>query len=215
MENLQLQTPANFTLVGCTSSGKSSFVYKLLANADEIFASAPQNILFCYTCYQPLYDRISSDVPNVTFHEGLPSVETIKEFGEGTSHKIIILDDLMHEVTSSPAMLELFCQHSHHLNISVFFLTQNIFHAGKCSRSLNLNTHYYILFKNKRDVNQIKTLGRQLFPGKSDMLLQAYLDATEKPYGYLLVDLHPRSNDKFMLRTCLFTNEEDAIVYMI
>jgi hypothetical protein len=76
-----------------------------------------------------------------------------------------------------------------------------------------LNSHYYILFKNKRDVNQIKTLGRQLFPGKSDILVESYLDSTSKPYGYLLIDLHPKSDEAYMLRSLIFP-DENMVLYM-
>jgi hypothetical protein len=214
VDDLSFQSPSIITLVGATSSGKSTFVYKLLHYGRELFTENPTEILYCYSCYQPLYDKISVELPNISFHEGLPDENTIKEFGAKQYHKIIVLDDLMSKVTSSPVILDLFCQYSHHLNITVMFITQNIFHSGKCSRSLNLNSHYYILFKNKRDINQIKTLGRQLFPGRTDFLLHSYLDATSKPYGYLLVDLHPKSNEKFMLRTNLFPDDGDCLVYM-
>jgi hypothetical protein len=213
-DTLKFQTPSIITLVGATSSGKTTLVHRLLSERKLMFKEEPREILYCYSCYQPLYDNLHSSVPGVSFHEGIPEEDTIKEFGSRNNHKIIILDDLMSKATSSPTILDLFCQFSHHLNISVIFITQNIFHAGKCSRSLNLNSHYYILFKNKRDVNQIKTLGRQLFPGKKDVLLNSYLDATSSPFGYLLVDLHPKSDDKFTMRTNIFPEDQDMIVYM-
>ena len=44
------------------------------------------------------------------------------------------------------------------------------------------------------------------------MLLDVYLDATETPFGYLLIDLSPGNNDTYMLRTRLFP-DEDTIIY--
>jgi hypothetical protein len=214
-DSLKFQTPSIITIVGATSSGKTTLVHRLLCERKYMFREEPKEILYCYSCYQPLYDKIRDSIYGVSFHEGLPEEDTIKDFGAPHIHKIIILDDLMSKVTSSPTILDLFCQFSHHLNLSVIFITQNIFHRGKCSRSLNLNSHYYILFKNKRDVNQIKTLGRQLFPGKKDVLLNSYLDAITTPFGYLLLDLHPKSDDKFTMRTKIFPEDQDMIVYMI
>jgi hypothetical protein len=212
-QELLFKSPSIITLVGATSSGKTTFVQKLLKNSLYMFTEDPKKVLYCYSCYQPIYDKIQLNNHLVSFYEGLPTEEDIRQFASTKDHKIVVLDDLMSKVTTSPVILDLFCQFSHHLNISVLFLTQNIFHSGKCSRSLNLNSHYYILFKNKRDVNQIKTLGRQLFPGRADILLESYLDATKKPYGYLLLDLHPRSSEKFMLRSGLFPEDSDMILY--
>ena len=85
---------------------------------------------------------------------------------------------------------------------------QNLFHQGKYCRDISLNTHYFILFKNPRDIQQIKLLGRQL--GKK--LLNVYLDATEDPFGYLLIDLSPGKKDSYMLRSRIFPAEH-MIIY--
>ena len=211
---LKLQNPCNITVVGSTSSGKTTFVYKLLRECNDMFVEPIENILYCHSCYQPLYDEIQHNVPNVDFYEGLPSEDDILEFGTKEGHKLLILDDLMSKVCSSPVIVDLFCQFSHHKNISVIFITQNIFHGGKSTRSINLNSHYYVLFKNKRDVGQVKTLGRQLFPGKSYILMQAYNESTLNPFGYLFIDLHPKSNEKFMLRTHILPSDEEKVIFM-
>ena len=155
---LKLHNPCNISVVGSTSSSKTIFVYNLLRECNDVFVQPIETILYCYTCYQSLYDEISLNVPFVDFHEGLPTEDSVTEFGN-EGHKLLILDDLMSKVSSS-VILDLFCQFSHHKNISVIFMIQNIFHGGKSTHSINLNSHYYILFKNKRDVGQVKTLGR-------------------------------------------------------
>lgn len=91
-------------------------------------------------------------------------------------------------------------------------MTQNLFQRGSRSRTIALNTYYLVLMKNVRDASQIAFLGRQLFPGHSNFLLEAYADATKSPYGYLLVDTSPHSEDKYRLRTHIFPGE-DPIIY--
>ena len=54
---------------------------------------------------------------------------------------------------------------------------------------MSLNAHYLVLFKNPRDVTQISTLGRQMYVARSKFLVEAFKDATAKPFGYLLLDL--------------------------
>ena len=58
-----------------------------------------------------------------------------------------------------------------------------------------------MLFKNIRGTFQIQTLGLQLFPGKSRSLTEALEDATNTPFGYLMIDLTPRGQDEYRLRT--------------
>ena len=70
-----------------------------------------------------------------------------------------------------------------------------------------------MMMKNVRDVSQVASLGRQLFPGRSKILTSAFADATSLPFGYLVVDMSPDSEDTYRLRTCVFPGE-DPIVYV-
>ena len=72
---------------------------------------------------------------------------------------------------------------------------------------MSLNSHYMIIFKNPRDTLQVQTLVRQMYPGKSKFLTDAYKDASEKPYGYLVLDLKPETGEKFRVRTNIFPGE--------
>jgi hypothetical protein len=48
-----------------------------------------------------------------------------------------------------------------------------------------LNTTYMVLMKNVRDISQVATLGRQLFPGCSKVSTVCYTDAlSDGPYSY-------------------------------
>ena len=211
-EDLLLKSPSVITVAGSTSSGKTTFVKNLLHNP-SLWEKPPNSILYCYSVDQPLYKDLENSLPNIRFHKDLPSEDDIRDFADPIYHNVIVVDDLMSCATKSPVMLDLFCQFSHHLNLSVIYITQNIYHSGKCSRSLNLNSHYFILFKNKRDMLQISNLGRQIFPQESKILTESFEDATSESYGYLLVDLHPASKSNLMLRSRIFPNDL-GIVYI-
>ena len=49
--------------------------------------------------------------------------------------------------------IALFMEESHHLNLNIMFIAQNIFYKGKEMRNVSLNCQYLILFKNRRDIN--------------------------------------------------------------
>ena len=68
----------------------------------------------------------------------------------------------------------------------VIYIVQNLFHQGKGSRSISLNSHYLVLFKNPRDKLQILTLAKQMYPGQNDFFLNQYEETVKGPFGYLL-----------------------------
>jgi hypothetical protein len=51
-----------------------------------------------------------SDIPNITFHQGLPSPEVVDEFTADRHHRLIVLDDVMHRVVQNVNMELLFTQ---------------------------------------------------------------------------------------------------------
>ena len=69
-----------------------------------------------------------------------------------------------------------------------------------------------MLLKNVRDKNQFMFLARQRYPENSNSLYKAYLDATRKPHGYLLLDLSQDTDDFLLFRTDIFPTEL-TIVY--
>jgi hypothetical protein len=72
-----------------------------------------------------------------------------------------------------------------------------------------------ILMKNARDASQIWMLSRQLYPGSSSLLVEAYRDATKHPFGFLVVDTSPRGDDRYRLRTNIFPGEEPLVIRTI
>ena len=112
----------------------------------------------------------------------------------------MVIDDLMSAATKDTRICDLFTKGSHHRNLSVLCLLQNMYYHGRENRSMSLNSHYLVLFKNPRDQQQIMVLARQMYPDNSQGFLTAYRGATEKPYGHLVVDLKPDTPDDQRLR---------------
>ncbi len=204
---------SSICVVGPTGVGKTRWVVRLLKSLDGMYArDPPKKILYCYGSFQPLFDDLERDIPRFTLHQGLPNGAEIDEFADG-EHGLVVLDDLMQQVVENPDVELLFTRGCHHRNISVIFVSQNLYSRGKSARTIALNTWYLVLFKNVRDTSQISTLGRQMFPGKSRILVEAYQDATKKSFGYLVVDMSPYGEDKYRLRTRIFRGE-DPVVYV-
>ena len=66
-----------------------------------------------------------------------------------------------------------------------------------------------VLFKNCKDKKQVSYFLSQIYPQKYKSDLQAYIDATTSPHGYLLIDLEVDDSER--LRTNIFPGEVNYI----
>ena len=192
-------------VAGPTCCGKSHFVKHLLESGEELIDGAPENIIWCYGIYQPAYDEMLRTIPNITFVEGVPG--DLESMINPTIRNLVVIDDLMQELSSDQRITNLFTKGCHHRNLSVIFILQNIFHRGKELRDMSLNCHYLVMFKSPRDSSQVSHLAKQMFPGHVKYMQEAFQDATKRPYGYLLCDLKPETPTDFRLRTNIFPGE--------
>ena len=138
------------------------------------------------------------NVDVVDFHQGLPDLDTL----DPREKHLIILDDLMDETDQRVASL--FTQKSHHRNISIMYIVQNLFHRGKHHRTISLNAHYMVVFKNPRDVSQFMALAHQMYPQRTKYFLEAYTAATAQPHGYLVIDMKQETPEILRLRSHIF-----------
>ena len=56
----------------------------------------------------------------------------------------------------------------------VIYIMQNLFDQHKEHRTISLNAHYLVIFKNPRDGSQIVHLAKQMYPGKNHYVRQAF-----------------------------------------
>ena len=209
--DVRFRTPANFYICGQSQSGKSYLVRYMLCHLEKLFHAVPNKVIYCYGEYQKEFDELLKTLPFVEFIEGFPS--NLYEMTEGCENSQVILDDLMSQCSNDQRMSDLFTRGSHHRGISVLFLTQNLFPPGKLSRTISLNSHYMIIFRNPRNSLGIATLARQMYPKNSEYLLESFNDATTRPYGYLLLDLDQLTPQNMRLRTNILPDEKQ-IVYI-
>ena len=101
--------------------------------------------------------------------------------------------------SKDPRITELFTEGSHHRNLSVVAINQNLYYSKDPTQRRNY--HYIILFNNPVDKQQVMTLGRQMYPEKPHHLVNHFNEAVSKPYGYLLVDLKPNTPEHSRLKS--------------
>jgi hypothetical protein len=211
--NLLFQHPFTMMIAGATSSGKTFFTRSLIENLPELMTGTyqlPLRVLWCYGIHQDLYDvPLASPLLTVTYHEGVPD-------DNSSDYDVIVLDDMMADVGDDKRISDIFTKGSHHRNMSVIFIVQNVFHQGKKMRNIALNCHYLVLMKNRRDLAQVTRIGSQIYPGTKRLF---FTDANKKAdldtdYGYLLIDLTPTTLEEFRLRTNILPHQYPIVIFM-
>jgi hypothetical protein len=184
--DIRLKSPFTAMIAGPTGSGKTTVLLDILAQAKTIATTPPVEIIYCYGAYQEVF----SEVKGVRFHDGLVDLDTITNDGNS---RWLILDDLMTEISGSRDSKDLFTKFSHHRNISVFFVVQDLFFEG--NKTVSRNSHYFFLMKNPRDTLSVSNLARQM-PQPTSFIMDAYRQATKRPYSYLFIDVSQSSDDR-------------------
>ena len=83
--------------------------------------------------------------------------------------------------------------------VTVLYLCQDLFTPGKYAKTISRNAHYVVAFKNPHNQVGIRNLMMQAFPTYWRDALRVYEEVTQPSYGYLMLDLHPASNDRYRL----------------
>jgi len=206
--HLKFQHPCTALIVGGTGAGKTYFVKKLVENGKQMFNTSFENIVFYYSEWQPLYETLSTE-QGVDFRQEFPLME---DHPTGQSPKLIVIDDFMDEIKNhNKELLKFFIKVSHHRNLSIFFLSQCLCPEGL--RQISLNSHLIVLFKSTRDLAQIRTFCLQVDPTHWRALLEAYQDATQARYTYILFDFKPKQLDHMRIRTHIFP-DESCVIYI-
>lgn len=140
----------------------------------------------------------------IKFHKGIPAMEL---FSDG-SPRLLVIDDQASQAGEECS--ELFTRLSHHYNISVMLLSQNIFLSTPHFRTMSLNSHYIILFKSPRSMDQIACISRQICPFNSKFIQASYFDCCQKAFSYLLLDFTQQCPEKLRYRTNIFPDDENC-----
>lgn len=208
--DVRFKVLCNIQIVGPSLCGKSHWTERLLRNLDEMFDKKIEQIVYCYGEFQPRFLIIKKEIPNIQFVEGFP--EDVYSLFDKTPG-LLILDDLMNESLQKDSMANLATRGCHHRLISTINIMQNMFNKNKHSRTISLNTHYIMAFKNPRDALGVSTLARQAFPKDVGYVMESFEDATKPNFGYLLFDFYPITPNQLRLRTSVFP-EDRQVVYV-
>ena len=174
----------------------------LLKNRELIAPQIDVILWFCGARQEHVFHKLQQALnqQHFEFVSGLPQdSRSLQEvIGEHPGRKLVVLDDLMENASNRSDVAALFT-HGRHEDVSVIFLTQNLFHKGKYTRDMSLNTDYMVLFKNVRDASVITHLGAQM--GNTEFLKQVFREATKNAFSHLLIDMHTHTPEALRYRS--------------
>ena len=61
---LKFQTPCSICLIGMNDCDKTTYITKMLEQADRVFTEPPKCVIVCYNIFQDLFRRMAETVPN-------------------------------------------------------------------------------------------------------------------------------------------------------
>lgn len=202
------RVPGGAIVTGATQCGKTTFMARVVREAKNMLNPPPASIAYCYGERDADVSGFATEGAIVRI--GLPSDQFISEMKKPA---MIIIDDLMSEITAK-YLTDMFTKKAHHRNLSVWFITQNLYE--KPIRVARINAQYIVQMRDHNCKQSLRTLAVQLFgPGKADYVENAYDQATaeEDEDGYLVIDNNPRTKRHMRLRSHIFP-DETPVVYL-
>lgn len=223
--------PFTMIIAGPSGSGKTTFVKQLLeerknhinTTIDYVYIIIGTN-LKQNPILEELYKNLVKDKLYVKIWElnkMFPNKKDLKENFQSYFDNIIskhyekgekgciILDDLMKESGESGILTTIFSRESTHSNISLIFLTQNLFHQGIKNSNVTTyrNTKYLILFYSKADRRVLSYVAQKIGVRNSDKL-RDMLDQILEKQRYVVCDFHIESDKKLSFRTNIFAKNK-------
>ena len=150
---------------------------------------------------------MQEEIENLEFVQGVNFEFIDSPKNNGTKY-LLKFDDSCEKICNSKAFVDI-ATAGRHRGLSTIYIKHNFLHQSKLGTDIELqNTH--ILFKSPRDVMQVTSPGAQV--GLGSELVDWYRDKTSVPFGDLLIDLSPCTDDR--LRYCTNTGSIPSKLYI-
>ena len=140
---------------------------------------------------------MQKEIKNLEFVQGV-NFEFIDSLKNNGTKYLLIFDDSCEEICNSKAFVDI-ATAGRHRGLSTIYIEHNLFYQSKLVRDIELQNTHIVLFKSPRSVMHITTLSTQL--GLGSELVDWCRDATSVPFGQLLIDLSPRTDDRLLYCT--------------
>ena len=187
----------SISMVEPAASGKTRSIFQMLKK--ETFVPAFENIFYFHQYFQKLYAEMQREVRNTEFIGSLDFEFSENLPNDGLNY-LLIFDDSCDEISRSKQFEKIAIAWRHRKH-NCIYVKQFVSWKCKWERHWVEKTNM-VPFKSPRDVQQIDVQRKPL--GLGNTLRKWYADATSIPYGHLMIDLSPKTNDLLRYSTDSF-----------
>ena len=113
--------------------------YGLTILLSSLIQPLPERIIWCFGQWHPLYDNIRKKIQKIDFVNGIPDHLNDQHYINVGKGNTLAFDDLMTDAKCDQRIADQFTKGSHHRNISIVYLTQNLFPEGKACRNITVH----------------------------------------------------------------------------
>ena len=172
---------------------------------EQIVQPFPTRIIWVFSEWQPDYEQAMALYIHFEFVRGW--TDELYESRRPDEKNLLIIDDQMAEAGDNKTLANLFTKGAHHKNLTVMYLVQNVYNKTRNQRTVSLNTHYNVVFRNEREASQFRAFAYQMHPNDAKWLLDAFEVAIKEPFRYLVLDHHLTSNRDMRVITNILQNK--------
>lgn len=221
-----------FTMIvsGPSGTGKSTFVSDLLKrrydfideNLDYIYfligTSSKENPLFTQLASQLKEDHVPDvqiwELNNLfdtkkKLKEEFPSTLTsvLTKCYDAGKKGLIILDDLMQELSDNNFLMSAFTRLSTHYSLSVIYITQNLFFKGAgASHNVTIyrNCKHLVLFESRNDKTLLTFVGQKIGQGRK---MRQFLEQVLDEYRFIVINFDLTRDKRCQFVTDIFKKD--------
>ena len=214
VHDLRFAEGSTHLVVGASGCGKTSRMHAYLRLKNDLFqhGDAINHVIFFYAVWQEEYTQMQQEGLVQEWVNAFPSNEEFLARNREHERTICVLDDAMNHISRD--LVEIVTVSARHSKATTFLLFQSLFPAHPLARQISLNVKYFHLFKNPRENAQIQILARQLQPRGYRYIVEAYHEATKKPYSCFIVDLLQETADEVRYRSNVLPDEWPMIAWV-
>ena len=206
--DIRLKENFKIFISGPSRSGKTVFIKNLLQKLSIFSKSPPKLVTLVYKIYQPIYDEL-----NLSYiMEDTPGLkEKLINLSNGEP-MLIIFDDCINSLQLSE-ISDFFLVDGRHRKLSCIFISQKIFINNDNFREISQNSDYFVIFKNPRNIQEIRMLNGQMSPTGNE-LLSYYKLATSDPFSYLFINLTQECKNEVKYLSHVFNDIHRVTAYL-